>query len=294
MHAANTVDLSRSITVVPATGVLGAEIRDVDLSQPLSEEQWQQILDAFVRYKVIWFPKQDISDRQHLEFSQRFGEVIHVPQLVPVDGQPELQLLHRKAQDSGRVIGESWHNDSTYLECPPAAVVMRSEIVPEVGGDTAFLDMQQAFEALSDTMKNFLRSLTTVHSATRIFGSTYLAQKRRFDNTSVRKDLTVEEGDREMLHPLVIRHHLSGEEMLFLNRVYIQRIEGMSDAESQALLNFLYEHCSRYELTCRVRWTPNQILIWDNRATLHKAIFDYPGKERLMKRATIAGPRPRR
>lgn len=278
----------------PATGVLGAEIHNVDLSQPLSDAQWAAIHDAFVRYKVIWFPGQAISDRQHLDFARRFGDVIHVPQLVSVDGQPELQMLHRRAADSGRVIGESWHTDSTYLDAPPDAVVMRSVIVPDVGGDTAFLDMQLAFEALSDTMQRTLESLSAVHSATRIFGSAYLAQQRKFDNTSVRKDLRREEGDREVVHPLVTTHDRSGRKCLFLNRVYVQRIDGMTEAESQGLLNFLYEHCARYEFTCRVRWSPDQVLVWDNRATLHKAIFDYPGQERLLKRATIAGRPPHR
>lgn len=280
------------IRIRPATGVLGAEITNVDLSKPLTDEQWAVIHDAFVKYKVIWLPDQNITHQQHLEFARRFGQVIHVPQLRPYEEQPELQPIFRKAQDTGRIIGESWHEDSTYLDEPPAAVVMRSLQVPDVGGDTAFLDMEAAYQALSEPMKKIVESLQAVHSATRIFGSMYLAQNRRFDHTSVRKDLKVEEGDREVIHPLVIRHHLSGKRCLFLNRVYIQRINGMTDAESKALLDFLYDHCSRYEFTCRVRWSNNQILVWDNRATLHKAIFDYPGKDRFLVRATIAGPRP--
>jgi alpha-ketoglutarate-dependent taurine dioxygenase len=282
----------RRIEVHPFTGAIGAEIRGVDLREPLDEDTWREVREAFDDYLVVTFPKQPITHEQHLAFSRRFGELMQMPQLHAAEGQDLIHAIRRDAEDTGRVIGENWHSDSTYMERPPAAVVMRAVTVPEFGGDTGFLSMVAAYEALSPTMRAVLEPLKAVHSATRIYGSAYHAQKSRFSAASARNDLDVEAGDREMVHPLVCTHPRSGKRFLYVNRVYVQGIEGMTAQESRPLLDFLYEHCSRFELTCRVRWEADQVLVWDNRATMHKAIPDYAGRARYMTRTTIAGPRP--
>jgi taurine dioxygenase len=138
-----------------------------------------------------------------------------------------------------------------------------------------------------------LDGLSLVHSATRIYGSAYHAQQRKFSAASTRTDLDIEAGDREMVHPLVCTHDASGRRFLYVNQVYVQRIDGMTEAESQPILSFLHAHCARFEFTCRVRWAKDQVLVWDNRAAMHKAIPDYAGRARLMTRTTVAGARPR-
>ncbi len=280
------------IRVEPLTGVLGAEIFDVDLRQPLAPEVAAEIMRAYDQHQVIVLPGQDISHKAHLAFSELFGPIGRVPQLHNVDGHPAVQIIQRKATDTGRVVGENWHADSTFMDTPPSAVVMRSVTVPPYGGDTGFLSMYSAYEALSPAFKELAKSLRVVHSATRIFGSAYRAQQKRFDGTSTRTDLEVEAGDREVVHPLVCHHARTGRPFLYVNRTYSQRIEGMTDLESAPLLNFLYEHTSRYDLTCRVRWKPNQVLVWDNRCTMHRAIADYAGHDRFLTRVTIEGTRP--
>ncbi|HYF21152.1 MAG TPA: TauD/TfdA family dioxygenase [Ramlibacter sp.] len=282
----------RRIQVRPANGTIGAEIRGVDLRQPLDDATFAEVQQAFRDYLVIWFPDQPITHEQHLAISRRLGPLMDMPQLHAVQGHPQVHVIRRDAEDTGRVIGESWHSDSTYMECPPAAVVMRAVTVPEFGGDTGFLNMVRAYEALSPAMRQMLDGLSVVHSATRIYGSAYHAQDRRFSAASARTDLSVEAGDREMVHPLVCTHPGSGKRFLYVNRVYAQRFHGMTDAESRPLLDFLYEHCGRFEFTVRVRWAPDQVLVWDNRAAMHKAVPDYVGRARYMTRVTIAGPRP--
>jgi alpha-ketoglutarate-dependent taurine dioxygenase len=282
----------RHIDVKPLTGVLGAEIFGVDLREPLSPEAWQEIRQAFADHQVIMFPGQKVSHEQHLAFSRHFGEVIRVPQLHSVEGHPDLQIIQRRATDTGRVVGENWHADSTYMDQPPGAVVMRAVDVPPYGGDTGFLSMYAAYEALSPAFKATIDPLNVVHSATRIFGSAYLAQGRKFSGTKT--DLDVEAGDREVIHPLVCTHAVSGRKFLYLNKTYSQRIEGFTNEESVPLLAYLHDHCSRFDFTCRVRWSNDQVLVWDNRCTMHRAIPDYTGQNRLMTRATIAGPRPAR
>ena len=284
----------RHIDVRPLTGVLGAEIFGVDLRQSLAPEAWQEIHQAYADHQVIMFPDQPVSHEQHLSFARHFGQVIRLPQLHSVDGYPEVQMIRRLATDTGRVVGENWHADSTFLDEPPDAVVMRALEVPPYGGDTGFLSMYAAYEALSPAFKALIEPLNVVHSATRIFGSAYLAQGRRFNSSGTRTDLDVEKGDREVSHPLVCTHARSGRKFLYLNKTYSQRIEGFTNEESAPLLGHLHEHCSRFDFTCRVRWPKDQVLIWDNRCTMHRAIPDYTGQDRTMTRVTIAGARPAR
>lgn len=284
----------RHIKVEPLTGVLGAEIMGLDLRQPLSLAVWDEIRDAFTDHQVILFPYQNISHEQHLAFARNFGQVQKLPQLHSVEGHPAVQIIRRLATDTGRVVGENWHADSTFMEEPPLAVVMRAVDVPPYGGDTGFLSMYAAYEALSPAFKALIEPLNVVHSATRIFGSVYMAQNRKFNDTCTRTDLDVEMGDREVSHPLVCIHEVSGRKFLYLNKTYSQRIEGLTNEESAPLLNFLHEHCARFDFTCRVRWRKDQVLIWDNRCTMHRAIPDYTGQYRCMSRVTIAGQRPTR
>jgi alpha-ketoglutarate-dependent taurine dioxygenase len=283
----------KRIEVKPMNSTIGAEIRGVDLSRPLDEDTWQEVRQAFADYLVIYFPDQPITHEQHMAFSQRFGDLMDMPQLHAVEGFDRIHIIKRDADDNGRVIGESWHTDSTYFERPPAAVVMRAVTVPEFGGDTGFLSMYAAYETLSPKLRSILDTLDVVHSATRIYGSAYHAQKKKFSAASAKLDLDIEAGDKETIHPLVCTHPISGRRFLYVNQVYVQRFEGMTELESQPLLRFLYEHCARFENTCRVRWQQDQVLVWDNRCTMHKAIPDYAGRARYMTRTTIAGDRPR-
>ncbi|CAN7770818.1 TauD/TfdA family dioxygenase [Pseudorhodoferax sp. LjRoot39] len=283
----------KRIDVRPLNSAIGAEIHGIDLSAPLDDATWGEVQQAFYDYLVVYFPDQALTHAQHQAFSQRFGSLMDMPQLHQVDGFDRIHIIKRDANDNGRVVGESWHADSTYFECPPAAVVMRAVTVPEFGGDTGFLSMYAAYETLSPRMRTMLDSLQVVHSATRIYGSAYHAQKKKFSAGSAKLDLDIEAGDREMVHPLVCTHPGSGRRFLFVNQVYAQRFEGMTEAESRPLLQFLYDHSARFEHTCRVRWKKDQVLIWDNRCAMHKAIPDYIGRDRYMTRTTIAGDRPR-
>ncbi|MGJ7531433.1 TauD/TfdA dioxygenase family protein [Variovorax sp. GB1P17] len=282
----------KRINVAPVNSTIGAEITGVDLSKPVDEETFAEIRQAFADYLVIYFPDQPISHEQHLAFSQRLGSLMNIPQLHSVEGNPLIHIIKRDADDMGRVIGESWHADSTYFDEPPAAVIMRAVTVPEFGGDTGFLSMYAAYETLSPKLRSVLDTLSVVHSATRIYGSAYHAQNRKFSASSAKTDLDIAAGDRETVHPLVCTHPVSGRRFLFVNSVYVQRFEGMTEAESRPLLQFLYDHSARFENTCRIRWKKDQLLIWDNRACMHKAIPDYVGRARYMTRTTLAGPRP--
>lgn len=280
----------RRIAVAPLTGVIGAEITGVDLSGPLDAETQREILRAFHDHLVVYFPDQKaLTPEQHVAFAGIFGPIMRILHIRHIEGHPDVQIISREANESGTyVIGENWHTDSTYLEKPPLAVVMRGVELPPVGGDTAFANLYLAYETLSPKMREVLAGLKAVHSATRIFGSESKKREKRYDLP----DMDIALGDREMIHPVIHVHPRTGRRVVFVNRTFTRRFEGMTEDESRPLLEFLYNHCSRFEYTCRVRWRPNQLLVWDNRATWHKAIFDYPGHRRYMERVTVGGERP--
>jgi taurine dioxygenase len=284
------------LTITPLTGALGAEIDGVDLRRPLEEATKQALRRALRDHLVIYLPHQDITREQHLAFAATFGPIMRIRHILSVDGYDDVQIVRRDATDRDTyVTGGNWHTDSTYLECPPAAVAMRGIVVPDVGGDTMFANTYLAYEALSPGMQRMLGGLKAVHSASWLFGSAAQKRNKGYEHTkaySYVKDMDVSEGDREVLHPVVCTHPETGRRSLYVNRVYVQRFDGMTEDESRSILQFLYDHLARPEFTCRVRWRKNQMLVWDNRYSMHRAIGDYPGKDRYLERVTVAGPRP--
>lgn len=278
------------IQVHPMTGVIGAEIVGIDLHNP-SEAAVEEVKRALGENLVITFPDQVIDHAEHIRFSSMLGEHIRMPQVKSLEGFEDLQMIKRDADSTGKVIGEAWHADSTWMEAPPAAVAMRAIDIPDFGGDTGFASMYAAYEALSPTMKELLGNLRAVHSGTKTYGSQYKAgDGKRFDKNFNSMDEKMV--DKERTHPVVCVHPTSGRKYLFVNRSFVQRFDGMTDEESKPLLEFLYAHASRFEYTCRVRWKKDLLLIWDNRASMHTAISDYPGKARYMLRTTLVGQQP--
>ena len=157
---------------------------------------------------------------------------------------------------------------------------------PEVGGDTCFASMYSSFEGLSEGLKDMLRQMKAWHSSRHVFG---MHRKDR-ETTQTGRIGNAELATQDAVHPVVISHPLSGREALYVNPEFTVRFDGWNDDESKALLVFLEQHCTKPEYTCRIRWAPGTITIWDNRATWHKAVNDYHGQRRFMHRITVEGP----
>ena len=277
------------LDIRPVTGALGAEIHGVDLSGPLDETTRRAILDAFARYLVIWFPDQKLTRERHLEFSRMFGPLQPIPHIFSVEGYPDIQIVKRDAEEEGTyVVGGNLHTDSTYMETPPAAVIMHAIDVPEVGGDTMFQNMYLAWETLSPKLQEVLSGLNAVHSATWVFGT----ESRKRERGYIIRDMDEDYADAEIVHPVAPVHPVTGKRHLFVNKVYVRRFEGMTEEESKPLLDYLYQHCARVQFGCRARWRKNQVLVWDNRATMHQAVPDYLGQYRYLERTTVGGSRP--
>ena len=275
------------ITVRPLNGSVGAEIVGVQLSEPLDDEVKAEIRRAFAENLVIFLRKQEnFGPEAHVAFAQMFGPLQKIPHIFSIEGHPDVQIVERLADDKRRVVGEGFHNDSTFMDTPPTSVTMHAINVPDYGGDTAFANLYLAYETLSPKMQEWLCTLTAVHSAAKLFGSG-VSQKG-----VMMKDMDTKEGDREVTHPVVCTHPVSGRKYLFVNPVYTQRIEGLSPAESKAILEYLVRHAGQMAFTGRVSYENGTVLVWDNWAAHHSAVADYQGKYRYMERVTTGGVRP--
>jgi len=263
------------------TGGLGAEIIGADIRDG---DQFEEIRAAFAEYSVIVVRDQRISPEDHLRFARRFGPINVNRFFKPVDGYPEIALvLKEKAQKEA--VGEGWHTDHSYDQEPALGSILHAIEMPPYGGDTLFVSMSAAFDALSEPMQQFLSGLTAIHSSRHVFGAAIqeseAARSGRLSNA--------ENAVQDARHPVVITHPLSGRRGLFVNPVFTTHIEGLKKEESDAILYMLFEHCKQPEFQCRVRWRAGDITMWDNRATWHKAINDYHGFRRLMHRVTVEG-----
>jgi len=279
------------LTVVPEPQGFVAAVSGVDLRAPLSAAAQRELLQAWSRHAVLYFPGQTLEPAMLEQISTYLGPFGHDPYVKPKVGYEHVIEVRREARETAPIFGGMWHSDWSFQATPPSATLLYGDIVPPRGGDTVFADACRAFEALSPTMQNLLMPLNAVHSAAPAYGPKGLFA--RDDATRSMQIIVSPEADKTELHPIVRRHPLSGRASLYINHVYTLGIEGMRADESQALLEFLFRHMTRNEFVYRHRWQPHMLLLWDNRCVLHYADGGYDGHRRLMYRTTVAGERPR-
>jgi taurine dioxygenase len=268
------------LRIKPLTPVLGAEIEGIDLERQ-TEDDLRAIEDALTKYQVIFFRDQDISVEAQMALGAHFGELVAHPDDPGLEGHPEVMIIHAD-ESSKRVAGESWHSDVSCSEEPPMGSILRIFTLPETGGDTLFASMYAAYDALSEPMKAFLSGLHAVHD-----GAPYY----RSVNARIGRD----DGGRsypQAIHPVVRTHPVSGRKALFVNEMFTTHIEGLSAAESRAILGFLFEHIKQPQFQLRFRWQKNSIAFWDNRCVQHQAIWDYWPETRTGYRVTVKGDKP--
>ena len=273
--------LAQTISVTPLNPAIGAEIRRIDLGQPLEERGLSAIREALTAHGVIFFRDQHISVEAQMALGAEFGELIAHPNDPGLEGHPEVMRIHAD-ESSKRVAGESWHSDVSCESEPPMGSILRIHTLPAVGGDTLFASMYAAHEALSEPMKVFLSGLSAIHD-----GAPYY----RSVNARIGRD----DGGRKFPsaeHPVIRTHPVSGRKAVFVNEMFTTRIVGLAKAESEAVLHFLFRHVQQPEFQCRFRWEKNSIAFWDNRCVQHMAIWDYWPATRSGYRVTIRGDRP--
>ena len=280
----------QTIDVTPVAGALGAEIAGVDLARDLGNQMFEEIHQAFLDHLVIFLRDQDLSPDSQVRFARRFGPPNIYPFVEGLAAAPEIiEIL--MTEDHKENFGGIWHSDTTYLERPPLATMLYALEVPAAGGDTMFANGYLAYESLSDGMKDMLDGLIGINSAA-MKGS--VGRRELAKQNPAMKVANVDKADEvEATHPVVRTHPETGRKALYLNRYHTVRFQGMREAESRPLIDYLSEHIVRPEFTCRFRWRVGSLVLWDNRCTQHYAINDYPGQRRRMHRLTIEGERPR-
>ena len=277
--------MTEDIGVHPVAGALGAEISGVDLSRPLSEATIAALRRAWLEHLVVFFRDQALSPAQFLAFGRRFGEVIEYPFVKGLDDYPEiipvLKLEHERVN-----FGGVWHSDTAYLDVPPMASMLVAREIPPFGGDTLFANMYLAYETLSDGMKRMVDGLVAINTSAKADASRTREDRMKDSARQGTKDYVA-------AHPVVRRHPETGRRALYVNVAHTVRFDGMTEAESAPLLEYLFRHQIRPEFTCRFRWRPGSIAFWDNRCAQHNAVNDYGGYRRLLHRLTLAGDTPK-
>jgi alpha-ketoglutarate-dependent taurine dioxygenase len=283
---ANLSTARRAIEVTPVAGALGAEIAGVDLATELPDEVVAEIRRAWLDHAVVFFREQSLGPDEYLAFARRLGEPVEYPFVKGIEGYPEIIEVAKLPHETVN-FGGLWHSDTSYLPRPPMATMLLAREIPPRGGDTLFASMYAAYEALPANVQRKLEGRRAVNSSA-------LA-----DVSKTREDRMRERGagtDPEQLvaeHPVVRTHPETGRKALYMNPAHTAAIVGMDDDENPSLLEYLFEHSTRPEFTCRFQWRVGSLALWDNRCVTHNPINDYHGYTRRMDRITLAGDVPR-
>ena len=272
----------KTIDVTPIAGSLGAEIRGVDL-RTMDNHVWAQVHQAFLDHKVIAIRDQELSPQDIMDVGARLGEPNHYPFVKGMEGFPFLFDIVKEPVET-RNFGGGWHSDTTYLAEPPMGSMLLAREVPPYGGDTMFANQYLAYDALSDGLKATLDGLVGVSSSAKA------------DVTKTREDQMKAAGSELKVlsaeHPLVRTHPETGRKALYTSVAHTAHIKGWTEKESLPLLQFLWDHQTRPEFTCRFQWRAGSLAFWDNRCAMHNPINDYHGFRRVMHRITLKGSKP--
>ena len=258
----------------PVTGSIGARVDGIRLTE-LDDAGFRLIRDAFLEHCMLVFPDQFLKTEEHSAFAARWGEFSISPFVRYLDDHPGVLQLDNRGK--ANAVTENWHYDSSFLPTPPAMTILSARDIP-VGGDTMWSNQYHAYETLSPGMKRLLDGLRAEFAGTRL--------------------ASLAKGDVEVptsLHPVARTHPETGRLALFIGHPgdTVTRFEDMSPEESRPLIEWLYEHSTRPDRVYRHRWTAGDVVMWDNRCTMHYAVHDYGEQRRELHRISIAGDQPR-
>jgi taurine dioxygenase len=264
---------------------LGAVVEGIDLSgeRPAEIKEWLEA--ALDEHLVLFFENQRLTPRQQRDLAAAFGPLYLHPFYPGMADAAEVMLLENDANRPPSA--DRWHNDVTFLEKPPKIAVLYSEVIPELGGDTLWANMYQAFSDLSAPLQTLLQSLRAEHSFAKNFTPERFARIGMEDRMA---ELYAKHPS--VSHPVARRNKKTGRYALYVNQDFTTKILGVSPRESAALLTFLFEHMEQPQYQVRWRWKPDTLVMWDNRWTQHCALGDYYPNHRRMRRATVLDEEP--
>jgi taurine dioxygenase len=265
----------------PVTPTIGAEVSGVDLARPLTTDTVAAIRAAWLEHLVLFFPDQQLTPEQQIAFATQFGEVTSAhPVEPPLEHEPRVLPV-----DSERDRNDYWHTDVTFMTRPPMASILYASVLPEVGGDTMWSNLQAAYDTLAEPLRGLCDRLIAYHYSESYAADAAAGNGKEWDGVMVDRMLPVEQ-------PVVREHPETGRRGLFVNPNFTRAIKGFPAQQSRDLLALLHAHTTRPEFLCRYRWRPDSLAMWDNRATMHYAVNDYGSARRFMHRVTLRGEIP--
>jgi len=281
-----------NMTVKPLSEALGAEISGINAAE-LDDARFEELRDVFHQNLVVVVKDQDLTPAQQTEFARRFGEIqYHISPEYLMKDQPEVMILSNEKQD-GKFIGlpdggSEWHSDHSYVDQPTGYTMLQAIKVPKDGGDTEWTNMVRAYEALPDDMKSRLDGLVGIHSFNRMKNQRLSVPVRHMNDPDYYK-----RSPPDSFHPIVRTHPHTDKKALYISPRFTIGIKDMDDFEAQPLLDELFAHIQNRDFIYHHRWTVGDLLMWDNRATIHLALLGVPeGQARRMHRTTVLGEIP--
>ncbi|MBW8827144.1 MAG: TauD/TfdA family dioxygenase [Acidobacteria bacterium] len=252
----------------PIAGKVGVAVRGIDLHGQVDQPHVDAIRRLLADYGVVVFPEQHLGRDDHVRFAEMLGEIKLPPKYMPnlgAEGHEAIAVI--STENSVAYTTDRWHADVTWLSNPPKYSILHMEQIPPVGGDTMWASQLEAYDWLSEPMKQLLEGLTAEHALL------------------LKAEMTAQ-------HPVVIVHPITRRKALFVNSAFTQRILELTPLESRAILDLLYQHSVRPEMVCRWRWSEGDLAVWDNHFVQHYAIGDYHPAPRTIHRIEIVGERP--
>ena len=281
-----------NMTVKPLSEALGAEISGINAAE-LDDATFEELRDVFHQNLVVVVKDQDLTPAQQTEFARRFGEIqYHISPEYLMKDQPEVMILSNEKQD-GKFIGlpdggSEWHSDHSYVDQPTGYTMLQAIKVPKDGGDTEWTNMVRAYEALPDDMKSRLDGLVGIHSFNRMKNQRLSVPVRHMNDPDYYK-----RSPPDSFHPIVRTHPHTDKKALYISPRFTIGIKDMDDFEAQPLLDELFAHIQNRDFIYHHRWSVGDLLMWDNRATIHLALLGVPeGQARRMHRTTVLGEIP--
>jgi taurine dioxygenase len=269
----------RSLTAEPVTGAIGARVSGLDVRAVQTPAVCDELTRLLHEHGVLFFSTgEPVTDEEHKQFARAFGEIQRFPYRFH-DDDPDFITIDTAVTPSDKYRTNRWHTDGTPEECPPQAALLRGVMLPPYGGDTMWASMYAAYESLSSHYQRFLDGLEASHST---------AESAK----QLPKDFGMFGDGQSTLHPVVLRDPVTGRKALYVNSNYTERIVGLTDTESDTLLQMLFEHVNTPEFHVRLRWEPDTIAVWEERVTQHRVVADHHAARRIVKRVTIVGDRP--
>ena len=280
------------IEVKPLKAPLGAQVIGINLSSSLTQDEFNVIHDAWLKYQVLIFPNQKIIDEDQVRFSRMFGTLPE--KAVHSQGTKSGQQLHKSVmlvtniREDGKVIGSlpdgemHFHTDGAYERNPYRYTMLYAIEVPRAGGDTLFANMYRAYETLPEKLKQKLDGVEAEHG---FYTGVDVSEK-------MKQALRIDGYDGNAIHPVFIRHEETGRTALYVSRLQTRRLIGFEETESREILAHLFEHSEQTEMIYQHKWTPGDLVAWDNRCTNHARTDFGPDERRLLLRTTVQGVKP--